>query len=65
MRETFNIASNQVAYSMINRKIEQDLVPYSLENDLGIIVYSTMERGLLTGKYFKESKLKGNPTYCT
>jgi aryl-alcohol dehydrogenase-like predicted oxidoreductase len=55
---TFTLASNQVSYSMLNRTIENDLVPYALENDLGIIVYSPMERGLLTGKYFNESKLK-------
>lgn len=59
-RETLNIASNQVGYSMLNRGIENDLVPYALENDLGIIVYSPMERGLLTGKYFKDGKLKDN-----
>lgn len=57
---TFKLASNQVSYSMLNRAIESDLVPYALENELGIIVYSPMERGLLTGKYFKESKLKGD-----
>jgi len=59
-RETLNIASNQVGYSMLNRGIANDLVPYALENDLGIIVYSPMERGLLTGKYFKDGKLKDN-----
>ncbi|ANF49706.1 aldo/keto reductase [Chryseobacterium glaciei] len=57
---TLNLASNQVSYSMLNRAIENDLVPYSLENNSGIIVYSPMERGLLTGKYFKEDKLKEN-----
>ncbi len=59
-RQSLNIASNQIGYSMLNRGIEQDLVPYALENDLGIIVYSPMERGLLTGKYFKDGKLKEN-----
>ncbi|MGV0754454.1 aldo/keto reductase [Empedobacter brevis] len=59
-RKTLNIASNQVGYSMLNRGIEGDLVPYAQENDLGIIVYSPMERGLLTGKYFEEGKLKEN-----
>jgi len=58
--KTLKIASNQVSYSMLNRAIEQDLVPYSLENYSGIIVYSPMERGLLTGKYFKETQLKDN-----
>lgn len=59
-QKSINIASNQVSYSMLNRSIEHDLVPYALKNNLGIIVYSPMERGLLTGKYFKDSKLKGN-----
>ncbi|REC46808.1 aldo/keto reductase [Chryseobacterium pennipullorum] len=57
---TVQLASNQVSYSMLNRAIENDLVPYSLENNSGIIVYSPMERGLLTGKYFKETQLKDN-----
>lgn len=56
--KTLKLVSNQVSYSMLNRTIENDLVPYALENDLGIIVYSPMERGLLTNKYFNESKLK-------
>ena len=59
-RQTLDIVSNQVGYSMLNRMIEHDLVPYALENNLGIIVYSPMERGLLTGKYFKEGQLKNN-----
>lgn len=45
---------------MLNRSIEKDLVPYSIEQNKGIIAYSPMERGLLTGKYFKESKLKND-----
>lgn len=57
-RQTLPVASNQVAYSMLNRGIEQDLVPYALEHQLGIIAYSPMERGLLTGKYFQDGKLK-------
>ncbi|PZR17235.1 MAG: aldo/keto reductase, partial [Flavobacterium psychrophilum] len=51
---------NQVGYSMLNRGIEKELVPYVLENNIGIIAYSPMERGLLTGKYFKDAKLKDN-----
>lgn len=59
-RQTLNIASNQVWYSMLSRGIEKDLVPYAQENDLGIIVYSPMERGLLTGKYFEGGKLRSD-----
>lgn len=56
--QTISLASNQVSYSMLNRSIEQDLVPYAQQNNLGIIAYSPMERGLLTGKYFSDNKLK-------
>lgn len=59
-RQTLAISSDQMGYSMLNRGIEKDLVPYALKNNLGIIVYSPMERGLLTGKYFKENKLKSS-----
>jgi len=57
-RRTLSVASNQVGYSMLNRGIENELVPYAQEHNLGIIAYSPMERGLLTGKYFSDGKLK-------
>jgi aryl-alcohol dehydrogenase-like predicted oxidoreductase len=59
-QKTVQIASNQVAYSMLNRKIEADLIPFTVPENIGIIAYSPMERGLLTGKYFTDSKLKDN-----
>ena len=48
--KTFNLASNQVPYSMVKREIEKDIVPYSIENNISILAYSPMQRGLLTGK---------------
>jgi aryl-alcohol dehydrogenase-like predicted oxidoreductase len=45
-----SLASNQVPYSMLNRKIERDVVPYCMEKKKAIIAYSPLERGLLTGK---------------
>lgn len=59
-KKTIQLASNQVSYSMLNRAIESELVPYTVENNIGIIAYSPMERGLLTGKYFKDGQLKSN-----
>ena len=35
---------------MVMRDIEKDLVPYCLEQNISILAYSPMERGLLTGK---------------
>ncbi|MDB5110168.1 MAG: aldo/keto reductase [Mucilaginibacter sp.] len=45
-----NLVSDQVPYSMVNRSIEEELVPYCLENNKSILAYSPLERGLLTGK---------------
>lgn len=44
------IASNQVPYSMVNRGVEEDAVPYAIENNQAILAYSPLQRGLLTGK---------------
>ncbi|MFH6934999.1 aldo/keto reductase [Flavobacterium sp. FlaQc-30] len=59
-QKTVQIASNQVAYSMLNKSIETDLLPFTITENIGIIAYSPMERGLLTGKYFTDGKLKEN-----
>jgi len=48
--KTYHIASNQVPYSMVNRSIENDIVPYCINNNIGILAYSPLQRGLLTGK---------------
>ncbi len=49
-RKVVPLASNQPQYSMVHRDIEKDMVPYCLENDIGLIVYSPLHKGLLTGK---------------
>ena len=48
--KTLSLASNQVPYSMVEKSIEQELVPYCLKHNKSIIAYSPMQRGLLTGK---------------
>jgi len=44
------LASNQPPYSMVYRKIEKDILPFCIENQVGILAYSPLQRGLLTGK---------------
>ena len=44
------IASLQPPYSLIQRKIESQILPFCRQNNIGVIVYSPLERGLLTGK---------------
>ncbi|MBD1434133.1 aldo/keto reductase [Sphingobacterium sp. DN00404] len=48
--QTLNIVSNQVAFSMVNRGIEAETVPYCIKQNKSILAYSPLQRGLLTGK---------------
>ncbi len=45
-----DLVSNQVPYSMVKRDIEADVVPYSIKENIAIIAYSPLQRGLLSGK---------------
>jgi aryl-alcohol dehydrogenase-like predicted oxidoreductase len=49
-----SITSLQPPYSLINRGIEEDILPYCLREDIGVIVYSPMASGLLTGAMTRE-----------
>ncbi len=41
----------QPRYSLIDRGIEADLLPYCRTQDIGVLAYSPLHHGLLTGKY--------------
>lgn len=49
-QKTIQLASNQVPYSLINRDIENNVLPQAIRKGLSIIPYSPLQRGLLTGK---------------
>jgi aryl-alcohol dehydrogenase-like predicted oxidoreductase len=48
------VAALQPPYSMLERGVEEALLEFCAANEIGIIVYSPMQTGLLTGKYTKE-----------
>lgn len=45
------IVANQLAYNLASRAIEHDILPYCVKNDIGIIAYSPLMQGVLTGLY--------------
>jgi aryl-alcohol dehydrogenase-like predicted oxidoreductase len=45
------LASNQVEYSLLNRKVESEVLPAAEALGLGILPWSPLGRGVLTGKY--------------
>jgi len=48
------VASLQPPYSMLERGIEEELLHYCSANNIGIIVYSPMQKGILTGRFTRE-----------
>src|SRR5229473_1590672 len=48
------VTSLQPRYSLVHREIEDEILPYCLEQHIGVIVYSPMASGLLTGAMTRE-----------
>jgi aryl-alcohol dehydrogenase-like predicted oxidoreductase len=49
-----HVDSLQPPLSMLNRAARNDVIPWCLENGTGVIVYSPMQSGLLTGAFDRE-----------
>jgi aryl-alcohol dehydrogenase-like predicted oxidoreductase len=54
IRKIAPITSLQPPYSAISPEVEQEILPYCAGHGIGVIVYSPMKSGLLTGKMTKE-----------
>ena len=48
--DVVNLVSNQPKYSLLDRQIEDDVLPFCRSHDIGILAYGPMHQGLLSGK---------------
>ncbi|WP_348267158.1 aldo/keto reductase [Edaphobacter paludis] len=48
------VTSLQPPYSLLNRNVEAEILPFAQQNNIGVINYSPMASGLLTGKMTRE-----------
>ena len=44
----------QPPYNMFSRQIEEDVIPFCIENNISVIGYIPLHSGILTGKFFFE-----------
>ncbi len=51
------LASDQPPYSLLRRNVEADVLPFCREHNIGVIVYSPLQQGLLTGKMTPDREL--------
>jgi aryl-alcohol dehydrogenase-like predicted oxidoreductase len=49
----------QIEYSLMERTVERELIPMAKALNLGVLAWSPLARGLLTGKYHGEGKADG------
>jgi aryl-alcohol dehydrogenase-like predicted oxidoreductase len=54
VRRIHEPVSLQPPYSMLHREAEEELLGYCAANNIGVVAYSPMQRGLLTGKFSPE-----------
>ncbi|HHW60449.1 MAG TPA: aldo/keto reductase [Syntrophomonadaceae bacterium] len=66
-----SIASAQQLYSMLDREIEADLLPFCQKNSISVLAYSPLAKGLLTGKigpdrvFNEDDQRRDNPRFST
>lgn len=69
VEKTFPVVSIQMPYNMLDRKIEQDVIPYCIEHKTALLAYRPLEAGLLTGKlepdmvFSRNDTRSGNPKF--
>jgi aryl-alcohol dehydrogenase-like predicted oxidoreductase len=51
------VESLQPPYHLFRRDIEQDVLPWCREHDVGVLVYGPMAHGLLTGRFDRSTRL--------
>jgi aryl-alcohol dehydrogenase-like predicted oxidoreductase len=49
----------QIEYNLIERTVERELIPMAKAMDLGVLAWSPLAKGLLTGKYHGDGKADG------
>jgi aryl-alcohol dehydrogenase-like predicted oxidoreductase len=55
-----HVDSVQVRYNMLQRGIEAEILPFCKDEGIGVVIYSPMAMGLLTGKYTADAVFAGD-----
>jgi aryl-alcohol dehydrogenase-like predicted oxidoreductase len=51
LSRTVEVETDQPPYNLFNRAIEEDVLPWAHENDVGVLVYGPLSHGLLSGRF--------------
>ncbi len=54
----YEVVSNQVRYSLLHRAVEKNLYPFMKENNIELIAWSPLDKGVLAGKFKADAPAK-------
>jgi aryl-alcohol dehydrogenase-like predicted oxidoreductase len=54
IKNIYKPVSNQLPYSIMNRPIDKEIAPYCVKENIAVLAYGVLEKGLLTGEFTKE-----------
>lgn len=57
---TFPVTAVQNLYSMVERDCEKDIFPYCLKHNIGVVPFSPIASGFLSGKVTVDTKFEGD-----
>jgi len=55
-----DIVSNHVRYNLLQRNVEEEVLPYARKNGMSVLAWSPLAQGALTGKYGPERVPRGD-----
>ena len=56
------IEVNQLCYNLLSRAIETEILPFCARHQIGVLAYSPLLQGLLTGKFHSADEMPSNRT---
>jgi len=62
VQDMTNLVSLQPQYSLLNRDIEAEVLPYCIKNNIGILSYGSLGAGILAGKYHEKPNFAKDDT---
>ncbi len=54
------VSAIQSLYSMLERDLEKDIFPYCIKNNIGVVAFSPIASGFLSGKVTTQTKFEGD-----
>jgi aryl-alcohol dehydrogenase-like predicted oxidoreductase len=56
----YEIIANEVKYNLLEREVEDEVLPFCQKEEIAVLAYGPLARGLLTGRFTDENSIPGD-----